>query len=938
MEPRHLVIVPHTHWDREWYMPFERFRKRLVQMVDHLLEVLENDRKFTCFELDGQTIVLDDYLAIRPENRRRLEKLIRQERILVGPWYVQPDEFLVSGESLIRNLRLGIQSAKEFGKVSLVGYMPDQFGHISQMPQILSGFGIRSAIIWRGVGRTVNETQFLWEAPDGTQLFTIYLADSYGNGALLPLKPKELRERLERLIKRLEPYSAIKSLLLMNGLDHLEPQDGLPTQLERAVSKLKNVTFEIGSFAGFIAQAHKQSNSLTVHHGEFRSPERAPLLPGVTSSRVRQKQRAFFCSRLLEKYVEPLSAWAALCGDNRPYMNFIEHAWRLNLQNQPHDSICGCSVDNVHQEMESRFDRAEQVGKTLQKDALSFLANSIDSRWADPENPVLCVYNPTSARSQLVEVEVDLEEPDFFHSLKDSQGNILPLQKEVGERELFVQAEETPETVRQMVSAMETRELIGYYINNVFWKLDGNILRLNLLMGRSLAGEIDFQKRRGELLEALRNPAITKVEIRGISGAKTTVRFFSNNLPSHGLVTYALSGEQQSDIRANSLRASEKELENEFYQIIINADGSLNVLDKQSHKKFKCLRFVDEGDRGDTYNFDNVPDGKVVDAPMKPVVVSVIDNGPVRAAILLEGVYRIPQKLSQERNTRSAVVIETTIKTTVSVYRGIKRIDFSVSVENEAEDHRLRVLFNAPLNVTGANIETTFGTVCRDLPAQSADGFLEKPIGTSPQKTFTCIEDGSLGMAAFNRGIPEIEAVPEEQGTALALTLIRSVGWLSRDDLVSRPLAAGPQIKTPGAQSKGPHCFEFAFTSYSGNSIDAGIVEQAHAYAFPPIATMTNRHGGKLRNGVSLFESDNSNIAVTAVEPSNEKRAYLVRVYNATGSYQNAQLAFWGGKKVIHEVNFLEKKTAKQPLKTSAGKVQLGFRPAEIKTLLVRLK
>ncbi|RJP15264.1 MAG: hypothetical protein C4520_20505 [Candidatus Abyssobacteria bacterium SURF_5] len=937
MNLRHLVVVPHTHWDREWYMPFERFRKRLVSMVDHLLEVLENDRAFTCFELDGQTILLDDYLAIRPENRKRLEKLIRQERILIGPWYVQPDEFLVTGESLIRNLRMGIRSAKKYGKASSVGYLPDQFGHIAQMPQVLAGFGIRSAVVWRGVGRTVTETQFLWESPDGTQLFTVYLATSYGNGAFLPLNPKQLSDSLRRVIQKLEPYCSIRSMLIMNGLDHLEPQEGLPEQLEKAVRRLEGVTAEIGSLDAFIQQARKQARSLSVHRGEFRSPERAPLLPGVTSTRIRQKQRAFECCRLLERYVEPLSAWAGLCGDTRPHGSFIEHAWRLILQNQPHDSICGCSVDKVHEEMETRFDRVEQLGKALQKDCMSFLASQVDSRHAPADSPVLCVFNPTAARFQLVDVEVDLEEPDFIQSVKDADGSIIPLQKTVGERELFVQTEETPEMVRSMVSGMEDRELIGYYINNVLWRKDGNILHLNLIMGRAPAGEIDFDKRRKELLAALEDPTIATVKIRGISGARTTIRFPAKELAPHGLTLYSLSGESAGGSASGGLEASKEKLENQHYRITINSDGTIDILDKDLAIEYaRCLHFIDEGDRGDTYNFDEVQGAQPVAAPVGPVAVSVIENGPVRAAVRIEAVYRIPERLTPERDARSTAAVETRIKTEISLYRDTKRIDFRVSLENKSEDHRLRVWFHAPFKASDAVVETTFGTVRRPVSVEPAEGFLEKPVGTGPQKCFTCLEGGSTGFALFNRGIPEIEALFNEKISALALTLIRSIGWLSRDDLFCRPGGAGPQFKTPGAQSQGRHSFEFAFLSYAGNFVDAGIAHAAHAYAFPPIAAITNRHNGKLRNRASLVAADNSNIIISAIERSRQKDSLLVRMYNGTESSQRTRVILWKPLDGAHEVNFLERQLSQGPL--SLSRKGISFRPGEIKTIRVNRK
>ncbi len=935
MTVRHLVVVPHTHWDREWYMPFERFRKRLVSMMDHLLEVIESDRAFKYFELDGQTIVLSDYLAIRPENEGRLRRLVRQGRIIIGPWYVQPDEFLVTGESLIRNLRAGITMAKKFGKASMIGYLPDQFGHIAQMPQILEGFGIRSAVVWRGVGDTVKSTQFLWESPDGTRLFTVYLADSYSNGAFLPLKPAALRERLSELMRRQESYCDIESMLIMNGLDHLEPQDGLPEQLEKAARALK-VTAEMGNLGLFIKQARRQARSLAVHTGEFRSSKRVPLIPGVTSARVRQKQRDFRNCRLLEKYVEPLCVWASLCGDERPHRNFIEHAWRLTMENHPHDSICGCSVDAVHEEMETRFDKVEQIADTLRDDALSFLAGRLDTSWTDAENAVLCVFNPTSAANQVVDVVADIEEPEFANSLKDRRGAPMPLQKTVGERELFLALQESPAVIREQVAGMEGRELLGFYINNILWRREGKTLKLNLIMGRAPVGEVDFDKRKKELLDVLSDPAVETVDIKGISGAKTRMSFFARGLSPVGLTGYSLSPEETSEVPEGTLTVSQEGLENDFYSVSIRDDGTLDILDKQSGAEFRrCLRFIDEGDRGDTYTFDEVPGGDVVDAPSRAPDVSVVEDGLVRATLSVEVSLDIPAALAPERDARSSTRVATRMTTLVSLYRNIKRIDFRTSLDNRSDDHRLRVVFNAPFAAPTVFVETTFGVVERPSRPESGDGCFEQPVGTGPQKTFSCVENGSVGMALFNRGVPEVEASSEGDATSLALTLVRSVGWVSRADLRSRPAAAGPELEAPGAQSKGPHTFEFAFTSYRRTYEEADIVGQAHAYAFPPVAIVTNRHRGKVKEGASLVEVDNPAVVVSAVEPSRLKKAYLVRLYNTTAASQRARLAVWVKSAMLYEVNLLERRVSKGPLRRRAGRVELAFGPAEIKTVQI---
>ena len=366
----------------------------------------------------------------------------------------------------------------------------------------------------------------------------------------------------------------------------------------------------------------------------------------------------------------------------------------------------------------------------------------------------------------------------------------------------------------------------------------------------------------------------------------------------------------------------------------VNEDGTIDITDKGSGKKFRrCLQFVDEGDRGDSYNFDAVAGGEVVDAPSGAADVSVLENGPVSATLKVQISLRIPDKLAPERDARSADHVPTTITTLVSIYRDIKRIDFRTTLDNQCEDHRLRVLFNGPFTAPDVLVETAFGLVRRPSRVEPADDHFEKPIGTSPQKTFSCAQNDSIGVALFNRGIPEIEAAAHEHDMTLALTLVRSVGWLSREDLVSRPAAAGPELEAPGAQSKGPHTFEYAFTSYRSDHGDADIVGQAHSYAFPPIAIITGRHRGKIKDGSSLVEVDNPAVIASAVEPSRLKRAYLVRLYNATDRKQNARLALWGRNIKVYEVNALEKRLSKEPLRRTGGRLEFSFRPAEIKSL-----
>ena len=197
---RTLTVVSHTHWDREWYQPFQEYRLRLVQLIDRLLDLLDGEPAYRCFTLDGQTILLEDYLEVRPYRREKLQDYVQQGRLQIGPWYILPDEFLVSPEATIRNLILGDRVARQFGPKMQVGYIPDSFGHVSQLPQILRGFGLDTAVTWRGIGPAPNE--FRWIGADGTDVLAIHLRGGYGNAAFLPYDEAHFTNQLDQLVAR----------------------------------------------------------------------------------------------------------------------------------------------------------------------------------------------------------------------------------------------------------------------------------------------------------------------------------------------------------------------------------------------------------------------------------------------------------------------------------------------------------------------------------------------------------------------------------------------------------------------------------------------------------------------------------------------------------------------------------------------------------------
>ncbi|HEX6332432.1 MAG TPA: hypothetical protein VF129_14265 [Actinomycetota bacterium] len=364
-----VTLVPHTHWDREWYDPFPVFLTRLVSMMDTLLDL--GERGFPHFHLDGQTAMIDDYLAERPERAADVARLVLEGRLSAGPWVTQMDEFLVSGESHVRNLEMGMARAEALGGASKIGYLPDQFGHIGQMPQLLRRAGIERAVVWRGVPATVDRTVFRWESPDGSAVLTEYLAFGYSLGWDVPRlrTPEQLSAGLRDKLARIAPFLAGDRVVITVGSDHAGPDADLPDRLSKAAGLLGDLTVRIGSLDDH-ARAGPEPQDVPRWRGELRSAARAHLLPNVYSARAHQKRERGRLEALIERYAEPLAALVP--GVSWPAER-LDRAWTLLLWNGAHDSVCGCSHDQVARDVDARHAEVRSLGEMIVAEALTEL-------------------------------------------------------------------------------------------------------------------------------------------------------------------------------------------------------------------------------------------------------------------------------------------------------------------------------------------------------------------------------------------------------------------------------------------------------------------------------------------------------------------------------------------------------------------------------------
>jgi len=949
---QHLILVPHTHWDREWYRTHEQFRYGMVHLFDGLLDMLEEDPGFRHFTLDGQSILVDDYFEVRPGARERLARLVREGRLLIGPWYVLPDEWLVSGEALIRNLRLGLRKARELGSSMNVGYVPDQFGHVGQLPQILAGFGLEAAALWRGVGADVDETTFLWEAPDGTSLFTVYLRFGYGNAVRLPLDPEELSERLRETASRLEPHSRIPTLLLMNGSDHELPQAGLPAAIEQIARLLPDWTLEIGTLPGFVARAKREcASDLPVHQGELRSGLRSPLLPGCASSRLPQKRSDFENDRLLTRYLEPLAAWLSTLG-GEPDVEVIDLAWRVAMENHPHDSICGCSIDRVHEQMESRFARvADLAGAHLQRVAWEWARGVAVPRkgFGRGTRESLVVWNPHGSGptevDAIVEADVAVSKGGVkaVH-LRDAQGRRIPVRADLLEASSERYDWTLPSDVLAQFLPGLTGDFAGSHLREVRATEAGARLTLDFRLARSPSG-FDAEAAKRRILERLEERRFEEVRVRGEVIPQVRLRFV-DELPGHGLRVYRLApgrarrGEDGDGLTRERQADGGVRIGNRVWSVEVAPDGRVNLESRVHGERIEdALRVVSEGDRGDEYNFDPVPGAERVERPDR-VRVSLGPASEADVSAIIVAKYRVPAGLAPDRDARDerSVVLPVTLRIRLSA--GLDRIEVESVVDNTARDHRLRLHLRAPFAARRFEVESAFEIAERPIdPPRDAFGSgapSEFPVGASPQRSFASLDDGQRALSVANRGSAEVDAVPEADGTtSLAITLLRAVGWLSRGDLALRPGDAGPGLETPGAQVPGLHRAELSLRLHPAD--EAARVSEAHRFASPARGWIG---GGPvdapLADGVRLVEIDDPSVVVSAIEPRPDRRTVL-RLYNASAQPRTVTVRWNGlGARALERVDLMERSLRDRAGSSEHALTSLSLRPWEIATLRTR--
>ena len=544
-----LHVIPHSHWDREWYLPFEKHRVRLVELFDRLIEVMEQNEDYTYYHMDGQYVVIDDYLEIRPQMRDRLLALVRANRIQVGPWYILQDEYLTSGEANVRNMLYGIKLCREIGAAPVeTGYFPDAFGNISQAPQIVRGFGFDNAVFGRGINDVgsdnkivkengITTSELLWRAPDGSEVMGVLFANWYHNAMELPSDPAALKERIAAIAASTSRFAQTDHLLGMNGCDHQPIQTDLHKVIALANEVQDEVVVKQSNFKDYIAELRPFKDSFPVFEGEINGQLSAGACPLIctASAHVDIKQKNHDVQHLLERIAEPLSMIAKQNGGEYCSDLFL-YAWKKLMQNHPHDSICACSCDEIYEEMKTRFAKSAACAEELRDGALDYLAATVNTADAGVDAAILVLSLEPNHSIVTVTANVDFDLADNTKAIAvfDENGNEIPAK-------------------------------FTYIPNQFTYTLPKDRFRQPRYVNR-FAVEMQVQ--------------------------------------THGIGYRVFSVKKQAASIKTAVHYTENSMENEYLTVKFNANGTIDVTDKRTGRSYAGQNlFEDTHDVGNLYNY-----------------------------------------------------------------------------------------------------------------------------------------------------------------------------------------------------------------------------------------------------------------------------------------------------------------------------------------------
>ncbi len=945
MDKKYVMhVISGTHWDREWRHTAEQSKPRLVDLIEQMMNILENTPDYKTFCLDGGTVVLEDYYSVRPENRARLEKLIEQGRVTMVNWYTLPDTFTVAPESLIRNLLVGTQMAREYGGGMKSGYTATSYGQTSQLPQIYNGFGIKNAIFYRGTNKHLLKPLFLWEGKDGSKLHTLRTFDEvtrtnwffyvhqllvlnktarstyhvyrpeeipahmcdmeHYERALTLLKEEKgyskdetsLKKAFEEIVNQAMPYAIGNNILALNMEDNDVPFELLPEMIEALNSVRQDVQIRQSSMDEYMDTIISQSpaEQLPVHHGELRYPGVEPgfngLLGCTHSSRVKLKILNERAETGLIFKAEPLASFAGALGEEYP-TSILHRAWKHLLLNQAHDSICGAAVDQAHEDMLYNFSVADTVGREVAVRSIEKIYKRINTADRFNHNDHLVT---------------------LFNTLPWPVEKVHPLVIDLPRYGMDGAVIDPCSGVGGQAADIENFDFVDPQGRKIEYEV---LSKDNIQIG--VDRELDTK---GIKMNTVRRRVLVKAKIPAMGYATVALRPRQPQYvphPQHG-------PDRKLIARENGV------MENDHLKVTINPNGTFDLLHKPTgHLMPNQHYFTDNGEVGSAH---------LTMAPQRNSVQSSIGSNAritMLESNILRGIYQIDLEMvipagatvdGKDRLRETRVV---PITTRLTLEKDCEYLKIKTSLFNEARDHRLRVNFPTHIKSNLAHVESAFAVEERNINwTQHGDNF-EGFYEFQPMQNFVDSSDNRMGLAVLNRGLREYE-IKDDRERTISITLLRTqrAYMTANTDMTPEEFD-----KYTGLHSFGTIEYEYALCPHTGNWKSGQMLQKAYTYKcdVPAIQSVAHQNGDLPPSHSFMDIQSEGKLMFSALKQSQDRQGLILRLWNPQEETVPAAIQFHFPIQSVQQVSLDE--SGSQEIELKEGGIKLEVCKHKIVTL-----
>lgn len=856
MDVKKIDVVSNTHWDREFRWSFEKTRRHLLIMLDTTLDVLESDPEYHSFTMDGHSIMIEDYLEMRPERKEQVERLVREGRLIIGPYYTLPEEFSISHEAIVRNLMFGSKMIDKYGgKHGTVAYTPSSWGQTGQLPQIFKDFGLTHMMFYRGISHDEAPAEYIWEAPDGTQVlasrFALYCrynwyyqvhrsvsrnrvwskdykwgefdevpfrrADGYvGAGVNYDLKmpvanydKTNIKKAIIGMLEEEKGHFTTPVFLGMNGHDISVAFPRESEVIKDAKELFKGeIEIEHTDLETFWKDAEKylDKDKMTVLKGERRSYLKQGkwtyLFPGTTSARTYLKRADFDAYTALTYIAEPLNALAG--NDSK---NYLERGWKYLLSCHTHDANGGCAPDEVCKDMEYRYRKTSDIADIVADDAMIEIAKNLSPDGQEKTAVQIIVYNPLPFERDVI-VPIDIDVPDFF-------GNGIEIDGV------------------EMQSI--TSEKSSVFVDNI-WEVPTILNSVNH-------------------------------------------RFYAKfrNVPALGYRAYEVKSAKNAAIRHPGI-ALGNVLENSKIKATVNGNGTIDVLYKPTGKEYFGLNFLtSQGEVGNAWKHVAPEFDKKFMSIGANAKVYTTESGDLTGSVVAEFDFEVPE--SCEKNP-SEIYTKIPVKITYTLDADADYIKVNLELDNTAKDHWLRANFPTGIKTDFSICDSHFDLVKHDIKIPDSTGWVEQAFGMQPLRSFASVTDGENGFSVMPKGLYEYEIL---DNSVMALTILRACRIKQAVSEEKMTILDDKGVQCPGKQ-----VFDYAMHF---DAADYTTLPNKAAEIFAGVkCAAAGRGKGTLPRESSLFSIDNKNLHVTAVKRAEDGNGVIVRYYNASEVEQSVTI------------------------------------------------